>query len=183
MSIRDCLRDRVAEQRMYEVLPILPSSKPRPRSVWVEAFVFEQLDPTTASVKYALESGRMRRKLENIGSDRRMVVGNRSDKHCDLKRLEPFANEVWEIRERNHPSIRIFFRFIERDCLAGTNVRFVSELFAVTWLRKGVATWPVWRTEIRRCKAVWRSLFSTYPPHTGATLNDYLSNAVGSGSF
>lgn len=183
MSIRDCLRDRVAEQRMFEVVPILPSSKPRLRSVWVESFVFEQLDPATASAQYALEAGRMRKKLESIGTGKKIVVGNRREKNCDIKRLEPFSNEVWEIRERDHPSIRIFFRFIERDCLAGTNVRFVAELFRVIWLRKGAETWPVWRMEIRRCKAVWRSLFLTNPPHTGAALNDYISGAIGSGSF
>lgn len=183
MSIRQCLRDRVEEKRMFEVVPLLPTSKSRPRSVWAEALVFEQLSPRTARQEFALEAGRLRRKLENIVTGKRIVVGDRRDKLCDVKQLEPSRIEVWEIRERDDPSIRIFFRFVERDCLAATNIRFVRDLFGVRWLTKGLEIWPVWRTEIRRCKAIWRSLFLTHPPHSGACLNDYISNAVGSGSF
>jgi hypothetical protein len=183
MSILDCLRDRVAERRMFEIVPLLPSARSRPRSVWAEAFVFEQLNPGTASETFELESGRLRRKLESIVAGKRLVVGNRKDKYCDLKKLEPATDEVWEIRERDNPSIRIFFRFVERDCLAATNIRLVKDLFAVTWLRNGLETWPVWRKEIRRCKVVWRNLFLSYPPHSGACLDEYISDAVGSGSF
>jgi hypothetical protein len=183
MSIRQCLADRVNEKRLFEVRPLLPSSKGRPRSVWAEKFVFDQLSPDSAAEEYALEAGRLRRKLEGIANGKRIVVGNRRDKDCDLKRLEPSANEVWEIRERDDPSVRIFVRFVERDCLAATNIRVVRDLFALSWFRNGLEFWPVWRMEIRRCKTIWRALFLTYPPHTGASLNDYLSNATGSGSF
>lgn len=183
MSIRECLRDRVAEKRMFEVVPLLASSKPRPRSVWAEAFVFEQLSPGTATEEFALESGRLRRKLESIVTGKRIVVGDRGDRHCDVKRLEPSKTEVWEIRERDNPSIRIFFRFIERDCLAATNIRLVRDLFAIRWLRNGMEIWPIWRMEIRRCKAIWRNLFLTYPPHTGVCIDDYISDAIGSGTF
>lgn len=183
MSIRECLRDRVAEQRMFEIKPLLPSSKGTPRSVWAEADVYNQLSPSTATEEYRLEAGRLRRKLEGVARGSRIVIGNRRDKACDIKRLEPFSGEVWELRERDDPSIRIFFRFIERDCIASTNLRFVKDLFGLEWLRKGIEFWPVWRIEIRRCKAIWRALFMTYPPHSGETLNDYISNAAGSGSF
>ena len=125
----------------------------------------------------------MRRKLEAISSGNRLVIGHRRDKQCDIKRLEPFAGEVWEIRERDSPSIRIFFRFLDLDCLATTNLKFVKELFGIIWLRKGIEFWPIWRIEIRRCKAIWRKLFLTYTPHTGVHLNDYLSNSTGSGTF
>lgn len=183
MSIRGCLADRVLEKRMFEVAPLLPSSKGTPRSVWAENDVFKQLDPLTASDEYRLEAGRLRRKLDGIARGTRIIVGNRREKACDIKRLEPFSGEVWEIRERDDPSIRIFFRFIERDCIATTNMRFVKDLFGLRWLRKGIEFWPVWRAEIRRCKAIWRGLFVTYPPHSGDALNDYISNAAGSGTF
>lgn len=183
MSIRQCLSDRVREGRVFEVVPLLPSPKGRPRSVWAESFVFEQLSPDTAAEQYSRESGRMRRKLEGIVSGKRVVVGNRRDKTCDMKRLDPASNEVWEVRECDDPSVRIFFRFIERDCIAATNVRFVSDLFAIQWIRKGLEFWPIWWAEIQRCKSVWRGLFLTYPPHSREHLDDYISNAVGSGSF
>lgn len=183
MSIRQCLFDRVAEGRVFEVRALLPSTRGQTRSVWAEAGVYAQLRPETATEEYALESGRLRRKLEGIASGKRVVVGARRDKSCDLKRLEPPANEVWEIRERVDPSVRVFFRFMEHDCLVATNLRFVRDLFGVMWFRRGSDFWPVWRREIRRCKATWRTLFITHPPHSGASINDYLSNATGSGSF
>src|SRR4051812_11217573 len=108
MSIRQCLAERVTENRVFEIEPLLPSTKGRPRSVWAEKFVFEQLSPESANEEYALESGRLRRKLEGIVRGKRVVVGNRRDKSCDVKRLEPFSKEVWEIRERFDPSVRIF---------------------------------------------------------------------------
>jgi hypothetical protein len=173
----------VGERRIVEVVPLLQSGKARPRSVWAEAFVFDQLSPGTANPEYELEAGRLRRKLENIVVGKRIVVGNRKDKNCDLKRLEPHSAEVWEIRERDNPGIRIFFRFVEKDCLAATNIRFVRDLFGVRWFRNGLEIWPAWRAEIRRCKAIWRNLFLTHPPHSGVKLDDYISDAVGSGSF
>lgn len=183
MSIQQCLADRVNEGAVFEIRPLLPPSKGQPRSVWAEKEVFEQLSPATARDEYALESGRMRRKLEAIVSGNHLVIGNRRDKNCDIKRLEPFKGEVWELRERDRPSIRIFFRFIELDCLATTNLRFVKDLFGIIWFRRGMEFWPVWRLEIRRCKATWRKLFHTYSPHTGEHLNDYLTNSTGSGTF
>ena len=168
---------------MFELKPLIPATKGQPRSVWTEQFVFEQLSPDTANVEYALHSGRMRKKLESFASGSRLVIGNRRDKNCDFKRLEPFTLEVWEIRERNKPSLRIFFRFIDKDCLAATNLRFVSDLFSLVWFRKGIEYLPVWRTEINRCKAIWRKLFLTYNPHSGVQLNDYISNSIGSGTF
>ena len=179
MSIRECLRDRVTEHLLFEIVPFIPG--PRPRSVWVTEYVSDQLSPGTANADFSLEAGRLRRKLENIISGTRIVVGKRRDHDCDMKRLDPAADEVWEIRERNNPSIRIFFRFIELDCLCATNLRLVKDLFAILWLRSGREFWPIWNREIKRCKAIWRSLFHTHPPHSGASLDDYLSNASSAG--
>jgi hypothetical protein len=183
MSIRQCLRDRVAERRMFEVVPLIPSARAQPRSVWAETYVFQQLNPGTANDDFALEAGRLRRKLEGIVFGKRVVVGGRRDKSCDVKRLEPTTLEVWEIRERDDPSIRIFFRFVEFDCIAATNIRLVRDLFAVRWIRQGLEYWPEWRAEIVRCRTVWRSLFVTYPAHSGDHLDEYISNAIGSGTF
>lgn len=183
MSIRECLVDRVKERAMFEIQPLLPSTRGCTRSVWAEKIVYQQLSPDTANERFAAEAGRMRRKLESISLGNALIVGNRRDKACDIKRLDPAIDEVWEIRERDQPGIRLFFRFIECDCIATTNARFVSDLFSMIWLRKGLEFFPVWRAEIRRCKAVWRLLFHPYPAHSGEHLHDYLTNATGSGSF
>lgn len=36
----------------------------------------------------------------------------------------------------------------------------------------------MWRREIRRCKYDWTTVFDTRSPHTGASINDYISDQV-----
>jgi hypothetical protein len=64
-----------------------------------------------------------------------------------------------------------------KDVFIATNVRTTHDLFSLQWVTEGYIRWPIWRQEIRRCKAVWRSLFVTYGPVSGGNLDDYLSNA------
>ena len=78
---------------------------------------------------------------------------------------------------------RMFGRFVEKDALVLTNMELVTELFSIEWFIKGVSTWPVWKREIRNCKAKWRRLFHTYPPFAGSNLDDYLSAATAEGAF
>lgn len=178
MSIRDELLARVTEERLIEARPLLapPST---PRSVFATPDVFRQLDPETADDDLSTEAGRLRRKLDDFVSGKRFTVGCRKVKDCDIKRLDPAQMEVWEVRETVDPSIRIFGRFTEKDCLITTNIRSVYDLFSEIWDK----IWPIWRSEIRLCeirlcKARWRGLFHTYLPHSGETINDYLSNAI-----
>jgi hypothetical protein len=85
-----------------------------------------------------------------------------------MSQLEPAQNEVWDIRSRDpRPGIRVFGRFAETDVFV-----------ALTWserLTLGKAGSAEWRGEIERCKAIWRALFPTYPPHSGVKLHDYVS--------
>lgn len=176
MSIQECLADRLDQKRLFEVVPLLRPV--RARSVWVTKEIQDQLDPDTALPEFEMEAGRIRRKLDDIVCGERLVVGDRKNKDCDLKCLETRKeHDVWEIRDTPEPSIRIFFSFLDTDCFVATNIRLVTHLFAKLWSRHGEEFWPVWREEIRRCKAAWRALFHPYPPHSGDSLNDYLSNA------
>lgn len=177
MSIRMVLRDRVDEGRLIQVCPIVPATA-HPRSVWATEDVYKQLDPLTADHDLSAEAGRLRRKLDNIVTGKRLVAGDRKVKSCDIKHLDPYEDEVWEIRETNNPSIRIFFRFSELDCLIATNIRSVFDLFKHVWMRNVFEYLPVWNEEIRLCKARWRNLFHNYPAHNGDSINDYISNTV-----
>lgn len=181
MSIVDELAARCSEGRLVELKPLL--AVPIKRSVWVTADVMDQLSPDTADPDFELEAGRLRKKLESVARGNRLVVGQRRNKSCDVKRLDPPSDEVWELRERPEPGIRVFFRFIDHDCIAATNIRLVRHLFEKWWTRGGRDYWPAWVVEIRRCKAHWRSLFISYPPHVGETISDYLSNATGPDNF
>ncbi len=182
MSIRILVRDRIKEQRLVEVEPLVPVLS-RSRSVLACAKAYEQLDPETA--EDSLEAGRLRRKIDNLIRGDRIVVGQRRNRDCDVKRLDPISQEVWEVRERNSPSIRMFFRFAEKDCFVITNIRSVADLFSKIWDLKNLIgeVWPEWRAEIRLCKARWRALFITFNPHTGVSLHDYVSNSVDGGNI
>lgn len=181
MSILNLLKARIDEQQLIALEPLLGG--PQVRNVFLTPSVMAQLSPDTSEHDFEMEAGRLRRRLESIVVGDPLVVGHRRDKVCDLKRLDPSSDEVWEIRERPDPGIRVFFRFVEYDCIAATNIRLVRHLFAFWWKRSGADYWPAWRAEIRRCKAIWRNLFVTYAPHSGVRINDYLSNAVGPDPF
>lgn len=183
MSIRDALKANLDAGNLVEVTPILGSGAIR--KVYAVPEVFAQLEPSTAENEFISSSGQLRRWLDSFIIGRRLVVGPRRSRTCDMKRLEPAADEVWEIRKQEAPSARLFGRFLATDELILTNMELVSTLFGrdnawvtkATWLRKKLTRWPIWRREIRNCKSAWRRLFPTYPPHTGSALSDYLSRA------
>jgi hypothetical protein len=176
MSIEELLKVRLDDGDLIEVTPIRGGPK-GPRVVYATPQVFAQLEPTTATADYASSSGHLRRWLDGFTRGKRLVIGPRRSRSCDMKQLEPTADEVWEIRKQDQPSVRLFGRFIDKDAFVATNMELVSNLFAVEWIVRGLSRWPIWKREIRNCKAVWRRLFLTYPPHTGSSLDDYLSAA------
>ena len=176
MSRLDVLRECVNDRRLFEVVPILPG--PQGRIVYATPEVFRQLDPSTADLEIAAGAGELRSWLDAFTKERWITVGNRRSRHADMKILEPENDEVWEIRKRETPSTRIFGRFADKNIFVATNIRTVKDLFSLEWKINGLVTWPIWRAEIRRCKAIWRTLFLTYPPHTGNSLDDYLSLAT-----
>jgi len=85
-----------------------------------------------------------------------------------LARVDPTSDEVWDVRIIDpHPGIRSLGAF------AGTDI-----FIALTYndrMNLGGPRSREWAAEIDRCKAKWRQLFPTYPPHMGADLHDYLS--------
>jgi hypothetical protein len=85
-----------------------------------------------------------------------------------LKPLIPRKDEVWEIQSRAPtPSIRVFGSFAAQDA-------FVATTFAERFLLGGFRS-ARWRRAARRHLAIWRQLFPTYPPLTGANIHDYVS--------
>lgn len=81
------------------------------------------------------------------------------------------TEEVWEIRSpRPRPSIRVFGRFAIYDVFVATHQSYRASL--------GAFASQEWKREIRNCQAKWRNLFHPYKPHSGQTINDYVSNAA-----
>lgn len=94
----------------------------------------------------------------------------------DMKRLSG-TNEVWEIKSerRTERGIRVFGCFAGKDVFIATHWHWrddLEERAAGKWNKP--TNWP---REIRRCKYKWRRLFPTYPPHTGNTIDAYISGA------
>jgi hypothetical protein len=89
-----------------------------------------------------------------------------------LSRLDPVADEVWEIRSVDpSPSLRIFGRFAEVDTLILLNWEFRKPLGG-----PGSGGFDI---EREKCKVEWKKLFQTYPPISSGVVNEYVSaNAV-----
>ena len=175
MSIEPILEQCISDGRLVEVQSLLGGH--RERLVFAVPQVLKELDPDTASEIDASNAAQLRAWIDGFTRGRRLTVGSDSNRHVDMKILNPRDDEVWEIRKRDAPSTRVFGRFAMRDMFIATNIRTVSDLFSVRWRTDRYLRWPVWREEIRRCKATWRSLFPTHEPVSGGNLDDYLSNA------
>ena len=176
MSMHGMIDDLIRRQSLVEVQPILGGR--RIRRVLCPPEVLAELDPDTSRVIDAANAGQLRAWIDGFIAGRRITVGSGGDRDVDLKILSPPPDEVWELRKRERPSTRIFGRFAMKDVFIATNIRTAEDLFALEWLSGDRVKWPVWRQEIRRCKAVWRSHFLDYQPVSGGRLDDYISNAI-----
>lgn len=117
-------------------------------------------DPSLFSLKYDL--GVLHNDLEVFVTGKILTFATGTHKSCMLKVLDPWSDEVWEIRSRGiKPGVRVFGRFAAQDVFVATSMTDRSETdFA---------------QEIRRSKAAWRNIFNTYPPFSGQVPNDYIS--------
>ena len=175
MSIDAMLTVLVESGRLVEVRSMLGGH--RQRIVYAPPDVLRELDPDTACYIEAENAGQLRAWIEGFTRGRRVTVGSNNNRNVDIKILNSPSDEVWELRKRDNPSTRIFGRFALKDIFIATNICTSRDLFSLQWVTDGYIRWPIWRKEIRRCKAVWRSLFVTYKPVSGEDLDDYLSNA------
>lgn len=176
MSIDSILRACVCDGRLVEVRPFLGG--PRQRLVFAPCDVVRELDPDTCHQVGPENAAQLRAWIDGFTAGRKVTVGSDRNRLVDMKILNPQVEEVWEIRKRDTPSTRIFGRFAMKDVFIATNIRTSAELFSSRWVSEGKVKWPVWRAEILRCKANWRSLFQNYNPVSGSTLDEYLSDAI-----
>lgn len=174
MSIRDEVKDRCSEGRLHE-----PGIAPGVRGVR-ELFVSDDVNrflcgPWSDSAEefralhlvselFWFTQGR----LITIPTDSGRGGGAR------MSRLDPPADEVWEIRSRApRPGIRVFGRFAVKDCFIALTWEWRRDLMD----RTTVEGERLWEAVLLQCKTEWRGLFPSYNPMTGGCLHDYLSNA------
>lgn len=86
-------------------------------------------------------------------------------------RLDPLADEVWDIRSRDpSPAIRVLGSFADQDLFVG---------LVWGWRKTfGDRTTREWRDARETAKAEWRKLFPTYSAHQGENLHAYLTKAI-----
>lgn len=176
MSIEAILCELVRDGRLVPIEPILGGHQER--LVFAPPEVLRELDPDTAIFIDPSNAGELRAWVDGFTNGRSITVGSDRNRTVDIKILNPKYDEVWELRKRNSPSTRIFGRFASKDVFIATNICTCNDLFSMQWVTNGYIRWPVWRREIRRCKAVWRALFVNYKPVSGGNLDDYLSNSI-----
>ena len=115
-------------------------------------------------------AGALRADLEAFASGGLIGIARKPyrAKNALLAQLDPVSNEVWEIRSRSpSPGIRVFGRFSKTDVFIALEIESRDAL--------GGPKDKTWRDEIIRCKAHWTRLFPSYEPHSGDTVDDYIS--------
>lgn len=171
MSIRDQIQMAVNEGWLVNAAPTLPSV-PQSRVLFICRNLHDEIEANLNDRSVATRTAELLSTFDTYIGGRLITVGGRNDKHAYMKRLEPDAEEIWEIRSVDpKPSIRVFGRFVLPDVFVATNKGFRTEL--------GGFNSPQFRRSMSICKIEWRKCFHTWPPHTGGNIHEYIThNAV-----
>lgn len=86
----------------------------------------------------------------------------------DMKRLNG-VYEIWEFKSDVERKIRVFGRFAGYDIFVATHWQWRDVLDNYGS--------PQWNAEIKKCQDIWFNIFQKHTPHTGATIDAYLSDA------
>ncbi len=172
MSIRDEIRHRHGEGRLFHLLPLMPGVR-AVRHMFVSPEIYNVVVKAPSNdTDEGKRFGRLRGDLDRFTEGAIISIANspyKKNKKAYLARLDPPTDEVWYIRSVDpKPAIRVFGQFAMTDVFV-----------ALTWAWRIDLKGPEskeWRNEIQRCKAEWRKLFPSYNPHKGANLNDYVSD-------
>ena len=169
MSLRDAIKDRLNEQRLFVLPPSLAGERVE-RTMLVNAEVYQAVSGPWAS-SGAYRMGRLRADLDTFTEGKMISIANdplEKPKSAYMARTDPARDEVWDIRSRDpRPGLRVLGCFGETDTF-----------IALAWSDReslGAYGSREWAAFIRRCKAEWRKLFPTYPPHSGSKISDYVS--------
>ena len=148
-------------------------SEPFEREVFVSNELQELLFGPWDSVADEMNGAKSRQAIDEITTGRRLVVKLKG--HIAgtsfISRLVPQTDEVWEIRVRDpRPGLRILGRFADKDLFIAFHWYLRTQL-------KGRRS-KAFANAIVDCKAAWDELFPNRQPHSGNTVDDYLTNAT-----
>jgi hypothetical protein len=169
MSMRDEMsretRRQCEEGELVLVEPTIPCSQIRP--VYMARKAYARVFGPNAEESERM--GFLEADLRRFISGDKITVARGKEASCILK---PLSNviEVWELRSKDPPAIRLFGRFADKDVFIATNLEYRSLLYEIKS--------RFWAVQMRRCQAIWNRLFPYIDPHRGETSHDYVSNAI-----
>jgi len=179
MSIHDEIKARIGEERLFLVEPAVLGD-PVKRYLIISQEIKSLLEGPWVDEKHEQRIGRLIADLDSFVTGGRLSVCLTPFEagKADLGRLDRPHDEVWDLRNRDEPGLRIFGRFADVDTFV-----------ALTWSPRSVPIlWALrvplennlrnWRNQIVQCKTEWTNLFATYQPQTGDTVHAYLSSNV-----
>jgi len=165
----------MGEKRLFQVMPMLPGS-PVERLLLASEEVYGLVAGPWDAKLEPERLGRLWQDFDRFVLGRLITVAldnpYRKPKATYLSRLDPTADEVWEIRSCDPaPAIRVFGRFAEVDTLIVLNWEYRKPL--------GGPSDGWFAIEREKCKAEWKKLFPAYPPISPGVVHEYVSaNAI-----
>jgi len=131
----------------------------------------KKVEERLLSDAYPASRGRIRIALDSFMEGDWKTIGFTKDCDCDLKRLQPPQNEIWNIRSlAPSPSVRVFGSFLEPDLFVVTNIAVRNDL-------KDEDSQEC-KDAIREAERVWNATFSSFgnvKPFSGENANDYVT--------
>ena len=158
-------------------MPVRPGA--HVRVIYVEDQLLQEItNPDPADFRMGL----LWSDLDFFSLGGRVTAGYGPEATCRMKLLNPLADQVWEIRSKDpEPQVRVFGRFCGPDEFVATHAIYRDHLGDPRFGKFEGNHWP---QEIQRCHHLWNQILQGHPPHSGATINDYItSNVVEIGSL
>lgn len=178
MSIREVIKARIEEGRLFHLRPVMADDPVR-RHMFITEEVRLLLDGPWTNSRMQARCGFLRGNLESFIKGEVISASLSLDKKADafMGRLQPAEDETWDIRSRKpKPGLRVLGRFSEQDHFIA--IMCCPRSVSVDWFSRdflGDGDSKEWRDAIQQCKAVWRQLFEPYDPYSGDKINDYIS--------
>lgn len=144
--------------------------EPRLRSMYLTRQLYDEIFVNNTG------SDEERERLGFLEADLEIFITYKSLWPSYLCLLRPTSDGVWEIKSPNpSPGIRVFGFFAKKDTFIATHLA----------LRPHLGGWRSfkWKREVRRAKAIWRTLFQPYTPIISDDPDDSFTGAIDENYF
>jgi hypothetical protein len=168
MSIRPLIDANIGT-RLHLWLPLMPGS--HIRVVYVEDQLWNEIQTADD-----FRIGLLWSDLDHFSLGGKITVGYGREATCFMKQLDPRGDEVWEIRSKDPtPQVRVFGRFCDTDEFVATHAVYRDVLGNPAFSKFEGNHWP---QEILRCKTIWDQICQGHAPHSGNSINAYITSNV-----